>query len=144
MIRKMVQSDIQQVAALEKECFSKPWSENAISKEVDNKNAIFFVYEEQDRILGYAGMYLIIDEGDILNVAVTANSRNKGIARQILLSMFEKAESMGIHKFTLEVRKSNQFAIRLYEKLGFITEGCRKNFYDDPQEDGLIMWKKNQ
>lgn len=142
MIRKMTERDVPGVHKLELECFSAPWSEMSLKKEVNNEQSLFYVCEEDGEIAGYAGMYLICDEGDITNVAVSEKYRGRKIATEILKKMFEDAKTRGVHKFTLEVRKSNSVAIGLYERLGFAAEGCRKNFYTDPAEDGLIMWKR--
>lgn len=144
MVRKMNSRDIASVHQLEKECFSRPWSENSLLNEVDKENSVFLVYEIDREVVGYGGMYLVIDEGDITNIAVSANHRRKGVAEEILTEMFDIAVKRGIVSFTLEVRKSNKAAISLYEKLGFKEEGCRKNFYDNPTEDGIIMWKHFQ
>lgn len=142
MVRLMETKDIEQVAELEKECFSKPWSAASLEKEVDNTNSIFCVYEIENRIVGYAGMYLTPPEGSITNIAVTEKYRGRGIAGDILESMFRKANFEGITEFTLEVRISNRSAINLYKKYGFLCEGIRKNFYEEPREDAYIMWKR--
>lgn len=142
MIRLMQTKDIEQVAELEKECFSMPWSESLLQKEVDNENSLFCVCDIDSRIAGYAGMYFIPPEADIANVAVTKDFRGRGIAGDILTFMFDKAGESGITEFTLEVRISNASAIKLYERLGFQNEGIRKNFYDNPKEDACIMWKR--
>lgn len=142
MIRQMEIKDVEQVAALERECFAVPWSKASLEKEVGNEGSLFFVCEIKNRIVGYAGMYLIPPEGDITNIAVTEEYRGRGIAGAILTYMFDRAEALGITEFTLEVRVSNLPAIRLYEKLGFHCEGIRKNFYDTPKEDASIMWKR--
>lgn len=142
MIRKMTERDVPGVHKLEVECFSMPWSEMSLKKEVNNEQSLFYVCEEDGEIIGYAGMYLICDEGDIANVAVSSKYRGRKIATEILKKMFEDAKTRGVDKFTLEVRKSNSVAIGLYERLGFIAEGSRKNFYTNPTEDGLIMWRR--
>lgn len=142
MIRLMEIRDIEQVAKLERECFSTPWSEEALKKETDNANSIFCVCEIENRIVGYAGMYLTPPEGSITNVAVTEKYRGRGIAGGILEFMFGKANLEGITEFTLEVRISNHSAINLYKRHGFLCEGIRKNFYAAPQEDAYIMWKR--
>ena len=134
--------DIKSVHLLEKECFSMPWSEKSLESEVNKKDALFCIWEENGKIAGYAGMYFVCGEGDITNVAVFSDYRRCGIAEKILKGMFEIAYKQGINEFTLEVRKSNEIAIKLYEKLGFVIEGTRKNFYDNLKEDGLIMWKR--
>lgn len=142
MIRQMEIKDVEQVAELEQECFAEPWSKASLEKEVDNDGSLFCVCEIENRIVGYAGMYLIPPEGDITNVAVTEEYRGRGIAGDILAYMFDRAGTLGIMEFTLEVRVSNIPAIKLYEKLGFYSEGIRKNFYDVPKEDANIMWKR--
>lgn len=142
MIRQMEIKDIEQVAQLEQECFAVPWSVVSLAKETGNKDSLFCVCEMESRIVGYAGMYLIPPEGDITNVAVTEEYRGRGIAGEILIYMFDRAENLGITEFTLEVRASNVSAIKLYKKLGFCNEGIRKNFYDAPKEDACIMWKR--
>lgn len=142
MIRLMESKDIEGVAELEKECFSMPWSAASLQKELDNENSIFCVCEMDGTIVGYAGLYLVPPEGDITNVAVTALYRGRGIAKQLLETLFEQAAKKGITEFTLEVRVSNEPAICLYEKMGFRSEGIRKNFYDAPKEDACIMWKR--
>lgn len=138
----MENKDVKVIYKLEEECFSVPWSEKSIAKEVDNLQSLFCVYEEADEVVAYAGMYLIGNEGDITNVAVRGDFRRCGIGRRLLSEMFEIARKEGISEFTLEVRESNNAAIKLYEKLGFRTEGVRKNFYDKPKENALIMWKR--
>ncbi|MDE7432825.1 MAG: ribosomal protein S18-alanine N-acetyltransferase [Lachnospiraceae bacterium] len=142
MIRLMEIRDIEQVAKLERECFSTPWSEESLKKEIENMNSIFCVCEIENRIVGYAGMYLTPPEGSITNIAVTEKYRGRGIAGGILEFMFSKANLEGITEFTLEVRMSNHSAINLYKRYGFLCEGIRKNFYAAPQEDAYIMWKR--
>ena len=142
MIRIMQDKDVKEVALLEKECFSMPWTEASIKKEIENKDSLFCVCEIDERIVGYAGMYYVYPEGDITNVAVTNEYRGRGIARKILTFMFEEAVKDGVIEYTLEVRVGNKKAIHLYETLGFLNAGVRKNFYDNPKEDAIIMWKK--
>jgi ribosomal-protein-alanine N-acetyltransferase len=142
MIRVMNSNDVKGVHRLEVECFNHPWSLSAIEKEVNNDNSLFCVYEVNGEIVGYAGMYYICDEGDITNVAVTKEYRGKGIGKQLLTEMFRIANKNGKKEFTLEVRESNVIAKHLYESIGFKKEGIRKNFYDNPTEDGVIMWKR--
>lgn len=144
MVRRMENKDIEQIAQLEIECFTKSaaWSENSLKKYVEDKDSVFCVCEIDGEIVGYAGMYYVYPEGDITNVAIKATHRRKGYARAILLRMLEESEKAGIEEYTLEVRKSNAAAIKLYSGLGFKTEGIRKNFYDNPKEDALIMWRR--
>lgn len=142
MIRKMEHRDIKSVAQLEKESFSRPWSEQSLEKEVDNPNSFFLVYEEKKEIIGYMGMYLIIDEADITNIAISEIYRGKGYGRKLLMEAVNQIFEKGYQAVTLEVRKSNETAVHLYEKAGFQIEGERKNFYESPTEDAFIMWKR--
>lgn len=142
MIRIMQDKDVKEVALLEQECFSMPWTECSIKKEIDNKDSLFCICEIDGKVVGYAGMYYVYPEGDITNIAVTKEYRRRGIAKKILAFMFEEAKKNGVIEYTLEVRVGNKNAIHLYEKLGFINAGVRKNFYENPKEDAYIMWKK--
>lgn len=142
MVRLMEENDTTEVAAIEKEVFSMPWSKQAFSDALQDTKALYLVAEENDRIVGYCGVYNIVGEGDITNVAVAESERGRGIAGKMLTGLLEEGSAHGIEAFTLEVRSSNAPAIHLYEKLGFVTEGIRKNFYEKPTEDALIMWKR--
>ncbi len=142
MIRKMEHRDIKSVAQLERQCFSRPWSEQSLEQEVDNQNSLFLVYEDNQEIIGYIGMYLIIDEADITNIAVSEIHRGKGYGKQLLQEAVKRIFAEGYQALTLEVRKSNCPAICLYERAGFQIEGERKNFYECPAEDAFIMWKR--
>lgn len=141
-VRHMKEADTQAVAALEQEIFSMPWSRQAFSDALQDAKALYLVAEEDDRIVGYCGVYNIVGEGDIMNVAVAGEARNRGVANIMLTNLLKEGAAGGIEAFTLEVRSSNAPAIHLYEKLGFVTEGIRKNFYEKPTEDALIMWKR--
>lgn len=141
-IRKMVPEDVPAVAALERECFSEPWSENAYLSTLANENAEYLVAEtESGEVAGICGLLDILGEGDISNVAVAEPFRRQKIAERMLAELLERGKERGITAFTLEVRVSNEAAIRLYEKFGFVSEGRRKNFYEKPREDALILWK---
>lgn len=137
----MQDKDVKEVSLLEKECFSMPWTEASIKKEMENKDSLFCICEIDEKVVGYAGMYYVYPEGDITNVAVTKDYRGQGIAKKMLDFMFEEARKDGVTEYTLEVRVGNKNAIYLYEKLGFLSVGIRKNFYDNPKEDALIMRK---
>lgn len=143
----MTQADVPVVAALEKKCFSMPWSEKAYLETLANENALYLVAESggaEKRIVGMCGVLDILGEGDISNVAVEEDFRRQGIAKKLLQELLIQGESRGIDAFTLEVRATNKEAICLYEKFGFISEGVRKNFYENPKEDALIMWKRRK
>lgn len=141
-IEELSEKNIEQVARLEAECFSVPWSAKSFEEILDRPNAIYLVAGEGDRVIGYCGAYLILDEGDINQVAVAPDYRGKGVGRQLLAGLLKRLEQAGAKAVTLEVRKSNAPAIALYEALGFAVEGIRKNFYEKPVEDALIMWKR--
>ena len=135
-IRQMTAEDIPAVAQIEKECFSRPWSEQGFLDGM--KDAIFFVAEDP-QIAGYIGMYRMPPEGEITNVAVTRKMRKKGCGRELLLRMQQWAEKHGIDRIVLEVRSGNEPAIHLYRTCGFEKIGVRKNFYQFPREDADIM-----
>jgi len=132
---------IKQVAKLEKICFSQPWSEQAILEAFENRTK-FFVCEKDGKVLGYIGISCVIDEGYITNVAVFPEYRNLGIGTALLEKTFDLARELSLSFVSLEVRESNYKAISLYEKLGFEKEGLRKNFYENPKENALIMTKR--
>ena len=127
-----------QVAEIEKACFSLPWSENAFYGELENPLATYVVAVEEKTILGFAGVHIISGEGYITNIAVRENARRQGIGEMMLEKLIDICRSKCTF-VTLEVRKSNAPAIALYEKLGFETMGIRKNFYEKPIEDAVIM-----
>ncbi len=132
---------IKEIARLEKECFSTPWSEQTI-EDAFKTGTRFFVAQKDNSVLGYVGISAILDEGYITNVAVFPEARQQGVASALLNSLFEFAKENSLSFISLEVRESNNAAISLYQKFGFKTEGKRKNFYSNPQEDALIMTKR--
>ena len=139
----MTVDDIAQVAEIERQIFSIPWSEKAFRDSMESDNTIYIVPKENDNVAGYAGMYLSFEEGNITNVAVNPLSRRKGIGEKIVRDILNRAYEKGVRDVFLEVRETNSVAIALYEKIGFKEEGIRKNFYDKPRENALIMWKHN-
>lgn len=144
-IRRMTQKDVSAAASLERECFSEPWSEHAYEDTLANENALYLVAEGRNGILaGMCGLLDILGEGNISNVAVREEFRRQGIAGRMLWELLEQGRELGITGFTLEVRASNEAAVRLYEKMGFVCEGRRKNFYEKPREDALILWKREE
>ncbi len=140
-VRPMTEADVKAVAEIEKECFSQPWSEDGIRQELFNDSARFFVAEKMGKAVGYMGMHIVLDECYIANVAVLPTYRRQGIAQKLLTNALLKAESEGCSFISLEVRVSNSGAIGLYEKNGFEKMGERKNFYQSPTENALIMTK---
>ena len=138
-IRTFKKTDEKFIAELEKECFSLPWSEQSILDAVNN-NTIFFIAEENKKIIGYAGLQIILNEGYITNVAVTKTHRRKGVAKALMEKVLDFGKDLEF--ITLEVRESNLAAQSLYEKMGFKKEGERKNFYQNPKENAYIMTKR--
>ena len=132
---------VPQVAALEKECFIDPWSQRSVASELDNPLALWLVWEE-DGQLGYVGSQTVLDETDMMNVAVSAQARRRGIAQALVEDLCDRLRQRGSRCLTLEVRASNAPAIALYEKLGFRQVGRRHNYYSHPKEDGLILRKE--
>lgn len=143
-IREMQLEDVEDIYTIEKECFSRPWTKEALQEiVVDNKALYLVAFDEiTSQVVGYVGAYLILDEADINQVAVAPSFRRMKIASLLLQDFMQKLSKKGIASVTLEVRKSNKAAILLYEKMGFVTEGIRKNFYEAPTEDACIMWKR--
>ena len=137
-IREMTESDIKDIAELEKECFSEPWSENSLRDELTNETARFYVLRDTKKLLGYIGSNNICNEVYITNVAVNENCRGKGYGKILVNHLIKQSELERAFFITLEVRKSNESAIKLYEKCGFKLIGERKNFYSKPTEDALI------
>ncbi|MGF7146049.1 ribosomal-protein-alanine N-acetyltransferase [Anaerotaenia torta] len=139
-IRKMTAADLEQVCVIEEETFSDPWSredfQNAL---LDEKNE-YLVAEAGGRIAGYCGFWGVVGEGDIFNVAVKKEFRRQHIGERMLKELIGRGIARGITSFTLEVRSSNEAAIRLYETLGFTKSGLRRDFYSKPREDAVIMW----
>lgn len=135
----MTEEHIPQVAALERACFSHPWSEDSLRSELWNDSAVIIVAEGEDgSVLGYAGLQTVLDEGYITNVAVDPQYRRQKIADE-LISAFVRFGQAKLAFLTLEVRVSNAPAISLYAKHGFVEVGRRKNYYEDPKEDALLM-----
>lgn len=138
----MDRSHLAQIAALERACFSAPWSEEMLAEELYNESASFIVAEGEDgRVLGYAGLHAVLDEGYIDNVAVDPALRRQGVA-DALLGVFERFAAAHLAFLTLEVRASNAPAIALYEKHGFAREGLRRGYYTAPKEDAVIMTRR--
>ncbi|WP_026691405.1 ribosomal protein S18-alanine N-acetyltransferase [Alteribacter aurantiacus] len=140
-IRLMELDDVDGVLAVEEMCFPTPWSRSAFVNELKtNQFAYYLVAEARERVIGYCGVWVIIDEAHITNIAVDPTYRRKGIGEALMTGSLELARTFGAKKLTLEVRVSNEAAQNMYEKLGFERGGIRKNYYTDNQEDAQIMW----
>ena len=123
--------------------FHTPWSREAFMSELDNKFARYVVAKKDGIVVGYGGMWLIIDEGHITNIAIHPEYRGIGIASMILEALLDICKLELADSATLEVRRSNQVAQNLYKKYGFLEDGIRKSYYEDNKEDAVIMWKRN-
>ena len=130
---------IEQLVAIEKECFNSPWSYTSLYETLNNVNATFLgAVDANNKLLGYIGIYNILKEGYITNIAVLKEYRNLGIASKLITDVINYSSNNNMLFLTLEVRKSNVPAINLYEKFNFKQVGIRKNFYTNPLEDALI------
>lgn len=167
MIRRMIPEDVKQVAAIEAQCFSIPWSEKSFLDSLDREDTIFLVAVQSEemeleeicaagaaseitesgpvlygiggQILGYIGMYISFEEGEITNVAVCPDYRTQGIGNLLVTAMQAAGREKNLERIVLEVRVSNEKAISVYTKNGFTELGIRKNFYEMPTEDAIIM-----
>lgn len=132
---------LNQVLEIEKVSFPTPWSRSSFSFEIlQNNFAYYIVATAGEKVAGYGGMWLILDEAHITNLAVSPDCRGLGLGREIMLELMRRAVLMGVNRMTLEVRPSNLAARRLYTSLGFEERGLRKRYYTDTNEDAIIMW----
>ena len=138
-IVNMTAAHVSQVAALEKLCFSAPWSENSVASELENDLSCWLVALEGETVAGYVGSQTVLGETDMMNIAVHPDFRRRGIAEALVNALVEALKDRESHCLTLEVRSSNAPAKALYEKLGFQQIGLRKNYYRNPREDALIL-----
>lgn len=143
-ILPMDETHLKDLALLEKQCFSTPWSENALKAELEKENSRFFVAITKNEVSGYVGANNVLGELYIDNIAVFYNYRGFGIGEALLRHLIDVAKSENCSLITLEVRVSNTPARNLYEKLGFKNVGLRKNFYEQPKEDAVIYTKYSE
>lgn len=140
-IRTMRIEDLAEVTTIEKVSFPTPWSIHSFATELrDNEYARYYCLELEGRVIGYMGLWFILDEGHITNVAITPDKRGQRLGEFLMRSVMNKMAQEGMERMTLEVRVSNHAARRLYERLGFQEAGIRKGYYVDTKEDALIMW----
>ena len=140
-LRPMTEQDAAQVAAIERACFTRPWSEQAFRKEAQTPSSHYFVACIGQDIIGFGGMQTVLDECSITNIAILKDFRGKGIGSRLMEALDTLAQQLGASFLTLEVRVSNQPALALYEKFGFLPVGIRKNYYALPTEDAVLMTK---
>ncbi len=139
IIRPMEPEDTDSVVQIEKDSFSQPWSRQGFLDAMDLPHNIILVAEEDGEILGYQCTYVSFDEGELTNIAVKRSARGQGVGKHLIKSLQEAAVESGVERIVLEARVTNETAIALYEKMGFINLGIRKNLYEHPVEDGVIM-----
>lgn len=145
IIRKAEEKDIKEIATLETICFSDPWSEESVRYDaVENKLSFYLVAEIGGHVAGYIGIWQILNEGHITNVAVAPEYRRKHVASAMMEVLLEVTGKENINCYTLEVRESNLKAIKFYEKYGFKIEGIRYGYYEDNGENAFIMWRQNK
>ena len=137
--RLMTAEDVDAVHEIDLASFAIPWTRDAFAKEAENKCARYLVLCEDGKPVAYAGVWFVLDEGHITNIAVLKEERGQGIGRQLTHGLMQYLSNLGAAYATLEVRKSNEVAQNLYKSLGFIKLGVRKRYYEDNGEDALIM-----
>jgi len=142
VIEEMKIDDIENVVEVENDCFSVPWSRDSFIREItENHLAIYLVAKVEEKAVGYIGVWKIMNEGHITNVAVHSSFRRQGIGERLISELLSLCEKHEMDCFTLEVRETNEPAQALYRKFGFKEIGRRKGYYQDNGEDAVIMWK---
>lgn len=143
MIRPMTPADAPGAAIIESICFTDGWSLRVYEETLRLPYAYYYAAERDGEIIGTIGLSILGGDGEITNVAVLPAYRKQGIASDLLQTVLDQGHTLGTTDYTLEVRAGNTAAIALYERYGFVTEGIRKNFYSNPTEDALIMWRRD-
>ena len=139
-VRRATIEDAKEIFAIEMECFSIPWSLDSIETELLNEDKkLYYVVEDANGVVGYAGAWLVYDEGQITNIAIRPSARRQGFGAKLTSALIEECFKRGMHEIFLEVRIFNLSALSLYRKLGFTVKGMRKNYYSEPKEDAYIM-----
>ena len=141
-VELMSEKHVQQIAELEMQCFSAPWSEASIRYELTNPLALWLVAVDDDVVIGYVGSQTVMDEADMMNIAVRPDRRREGLAERLVETLVSRLGERNVRSLTLEVRASNEAAKALYAKLGFEKIGRRPNYYRMPKEDALILRKE--
>ena len=139
-VRRATIEDAKEIFAIEMECFSVPWSLDSIETELLNEDKkLYYVVEDANGVVGYAGAWLVYDEGQFTNIAIRPSARRQGFGAKLTSALIEECFKRGMHEIFLEVRISNLSALSLYRQLGFTVKGMRKNYYSEPKEDAYIM-----
>lgn len=143
MIRRMAPADLEQVADLERQCFAQNWSYGLLEAGLHSAYDWYYVFVQEERILGYCNLRILAGEGEVQRIAVLPRYRRLGVARKMMETMVTCARDGQVSAVSLEVRQSNLPARNLYESFGFRAEAVRKGYYRNPAEDALIMWKRD-
>lgn len=139
-VRRMSRADVARVAAIEAESFTSPWQANTFRSLLERPGAELWVLDDrEDGVVGYSVLWCILDEGELANIAVVESHRSMGLGRRLLSAMVDVARARGVVSLYLEVRVSNHRAAELYERFGFERIGIRRNYYDSPKEDAVLM-----
>lgn len=142
-LKKLTKEDVDGLYEVSSLSLKETWSLGSIEQELSNKFARYIVCKDGDKVIGFIGAWLIASEGQITNLAVHPDYRKKGIGKKLMKSLISSLKEEGCNAITLEVRESNTVAKNLYKNLGFLSEGIRKNFYEDNKEDANIMWLRD-
>lgn len=142
VVREMTVSDLTQVMVIENENFSKPWTDKGFLAFLLRYDTLFLVAEECDKIIGFAGVVMVLDEAELTNVAVMKSHQKQGVGRLLIESLMKIISECGTEILHLEVRVSNEGAISLYRRIGFEEIGIRHNYYEEPREDAILMRRK--
>lgn len=143
MIRRMQAGDLEQVAELEKCCFSESWSYRLLEAGLYSDYDIYYVFEQEEKILGYCNLRILAGEGEVQRIAVLPQYRGRGLGRKMMEAMMNISRENQVTAVSLEVRESNTAARSLYESYGFAEEAVRKDYYHEPTENAVIMWNRN-
>jgi ribosomal-protein-alanine N-acetyltransferase len=141
IFRKMTLDDLADIMKIEQDAFATPWTEEAFRNELTNNMfAQYMAMEYRGKVIGYTGMWIIVDEAHITNIAILTPYRGQGLGKLLLHEVQRTASFLGAARMTLEVRESNEIAQRLYRRFGFAHAGVRPRYYSDNNEDAIIMW----
>lgn len=143
VVRPMTKRDITRVYEIEVQSFRSPWSKLSLLGELHNDVARYYVMEEEGRVIGYGGMWLLFDEAHITNIAIAPENRGRHLGRYLLYGMMEAAVARGAEKMTLEVRETNRVAQNLYYSFDFERQGFRKRYYEDTGEGAYLLWNED-
>lgn len=143
IVREMQVEDLEQVMEIEADLFGgEAWTKEGFFTFLTRQDALFLVVEEKENILGYCGLLMVLGEGDVTNVAVKRERQREGIGQFLMDSLIRLSAELGVTDIHLEVRESNGSAIRLYERLGFVRDGLRRNYYTEPVEHAVLMTRR--